>query len=74
MIITAPTVPYKVIHRDGTEVMISNPTEFPDATETFSKGTKPLEPMVEATMIFPSEYLGDVIELCEVNTHFHRAN
>lgn len=27
---------------------------------------KLLEPMVEATMIFPSEYLGDVIELCEV--------
>ena len=63
---TAPTVPYKVIDRDGTTHIISNPAEFPNPQEQAERGAKFYEPMVEATMIFPSEYLGDVIELCEV--------
>jgi len=66
IIVTAPTVPYKVINRDGTTEIISNPSEFPDPHQQTARGCKLLEPMVEATMIFPSEYLGDVIELCEV--------
>jgi translation factor GUF1, mitochondrial len=66
IIVTAPTVPYKVVHRDGTTEIISNPAEFPDPHQQSAKGSKLFEPMVDATMIFPSEYLGDVIELCEV--------
>jgi translation elongation factor EF-4 len=65
--VTTPTVPYQVIHRDGRAEIISNPAQFPDPAEQISKGAKLLEPMVDATMIFPSEYLGDVIELCEEN-------
>ena len=60
-------MPYKVIHRDGKTQIISNPAEFPDPAEQNTKGTTLLEPVVDATMIFPSEYLGDVIELCEEN-------
>jgi len=30
------------------------------------KGAQLYEPMIEATMIFPTNYIGDVIELCEV--------
>jgi translation factor GUF1, mitochondrial len=66
IIVTAPTVPYKVVDRDGCTEIISNPAEFPDPQQQSAKGSKLLEPMVDATMIFPSEYLGDVIELCEV--------
>lgn len=66
IIVTAPTVPYKVLHRDGTSQIISNPAEFPDPHQQSATGTKFLEPMIEATMVFPSEYLGNVIELCEV--------
>lgn len=59
-----------MIYRSGEEVIISNPAEFPDPQEQITKGAKLLEPMVEATMIFPSEYLGDVIEICEVSVKF----
>jgi translation factor GUF1, mitochondrial len=68
IIVTAPTVPYKVIDRDGKTEIISNPAEFPDPHQQNARGAKLLEPMVDATMIFPSEYLGDVIELCEVDS------
>lgn len=47
--------------------IISNPAEFPNPHEQSAKGSKLFEPMVDATMIFPSEYLGNVIELCEVS-------
>ena len=66
MILTSPTVPYKVVDCDGNSQIISNPSLFPDPQEQREKGFTLLEPMVEATMVFPSEYLGDVIELCEV--------
>jgi translation factor GUF1, mitochondrial len=36
-------------------------------------GAKLLEPIIEATLIFPSEYLGDVIELCQVTPPEHVA-
>jgi translation factor GUF1, mitochondrial len=67
IIVTSPTVPYKIINRDGATEIISNPSEFPDPHQQIARGCKLLEPMVDATMIFPSEYLGDVIELCEVS-------
>lgn len=60
-------MPYKVIDRDGKTEIISNPSHFPDPQAQNAKGAKLLEPMVDATMIFPAEYLGDVIELCEEN-------
>ncbi|KAJ8589176.1 translation factor GUF1, mitochondrial [Rhizopogon salebrosus TDB-379] len=63
IIITAPTVPYKVVYRDRT-AMISNPTEFPDTSDT-SSGVKVVqEPVVNASIIVPEEYLGEMMTLC----------
>ncbi|KAI0032285.1 GTP-binding protein lepa [Vararia minispora EC-137] len=64
IIITAPTVPYKVIYRDGGEVLISNPTNFPDVTDPASKVKEIQEPVVNATIIVPDDYLGEMMDLC----------
>ncbi|KAG2158496.1 P-loop containing nucleoside triphosphate hydrolase protein [Suillus bovinus] len=63
IIITAPTVPYKVIYKDKT-VMISNPTEFPDTSDTASKVKQVQEPVVNASIIVPEEYMGEMMNLC----------
>lgn len=67
IIITPPTVPFKVIWRDGTSKVISNPADFPDADENFMKVQELQEPYVSATITLPEEYIGKVIELCEAN-------
>ena len=59
LIATAPTVVYKVIKSDGTEIEIHNPSELPPVNEI----EKVLEPYVKATILTPSEYLGNVITL-----------
>ncbi|KAJ3891955.1 P-loop containing nucleoside triphosphate hydrolase protein [Lentinula edodes] len=64
IIITAPTVPYKVLYRDGTEKFISNPTEFPDMSDSTTKVSEIQEPIVKASIIVPEEYFGDMMELC----------
>nr|KAJ3419170.1 hypothetical protein HK105_007314 [Polyrhizophydium stewartii] len=61
---TAPTVPYIVQYSDGSETSIRNPAEFPDPDD-FAKIKALLEPMVIGTLVFPSEYLGKMMELCE---------
>ncbi|TFY82986.1 hypothetical protein EWM64_g1028 [Hericium alpestre] len=63
IIITAPTVPYKVVYRDRT-VLVSNPTEFPDVVDTSSRVKEVQEPTVKATIIVPEEYLGEMMDLC----------
>ncbi|KFY42250.1 hypothetical protein V494_02497 [Pseudogymnoascus sp. VKM F-4513 (FW-928)] len=67
LIITPPTVPFKVIWNTGKETIIQNPALFPDGDEGNSKVAELQEPYVEATITMPEEYLGKVIELCEVN-------
>ena len=59
LIATAPTVVYKVLKTDGTELMIQNPYELPKVNyiETIS------EPYVKATILVPDEFLGNVITL-----------
>jgi len=59
VIITRPTVPYKILSSVG-ETIVSKADEFPDATQD-----EILEPVVDATMVFPSSQLGRVIDLCE---------
>ncbi|KAG1756397.1 P-loop containing nucleoside triphosphate hydrolase protein [Suillus paluster] len=63
IIVTAPTVPYKVLYKDKS-VMISNPTEFPDTSDTASKVKEVQEPVVNASIIVPEEYLGEMMNLC----------
>lgn len=67
IIITPPTVPFKVKYRDGTEVVVTNPNEFPEGDSTRRNVEELKEPYVLCTMTLPEEYLGKVIELCEAN-------
>ncbi len=59
LIATAPTVIYKVLQSDGSEIEIHNPSELP----AVNKIDKILEPYVRATILTPDEFLGNVITL-----------
>ncbi|KAL4900801.1 translation factor guf1, mitochondrial [Aspergillus multicolor] len=67
IIITPPSVPVKIIWKDGKEEIITNPNKFPDEDDVRMKVAQLQEPYVMATLTFPDEYLGTVIELCESN-------
>lgn len=67
IIITPPTVPFKVIWADGREEVIQNPAMFPEANTSGARAAELQEPYVSATITLPDEYLGKVIELCEAN-------
>jgi elongation factor 4 len=67
IIITPPTVPFKVVWKDGTEEIISNPNQFPDTESIHNRVDSLQEPYVLATITTPDEYIGKVIELCESN-------
>lgn len=61
LITTAPTVVYKVVKTDGTELTLENPADMPDPThiETI------LEPYVKLSLHTPSEFIGGLLKLCE---------
>ncbi len=61
VITTSPSVVYKVVKSDGTEIMIQNPTNLPDPNEI----NHIEEPIVRADLIVPKEYVGSVMELCQ---------
>ncbi|KAF1917618.1 GTP-binding protein-like protein GUF1 [Ampelomyces quisqualis] len=67
IIITPPSVPFKVIWRDGTESIVTNPNDFPDQEHVYTRVQEVHEPYVSATITLPDEYLGEVIKLCEAN-------
>ncbi|KAM5447307.1 Translation factor guf1 mitochondrial [Microsporum audouinii] len=67
IILTPPTVPCKVIWKDGKETIFTNPSRFPDEDTLRVKVAELQEPYVLATITFPEEYLGRVMELCEAN-------
>ncbi|KAF2084271.1 GTP-binding protein lepa [Saccharata proteae CBS 121410] len=67
IIITPPSVPTKIIWRDGKESIISNPNAFPDTEAAHAKVAELHEPYVQATITLPESYIGTVIELCEAN-------
>lgn len=52
VIVTAPTVPYKIVYRDRT-VTVSNPTDFPDTIDSGSRVREVQEPVVKASIIVP---------------------
>ncbi|MEU3192510.1 translation elongation factor 4 [Streptomyces sp. NPDC006992] len=60
LIATAPNVIYRVEMEDGTEHVVTNPSEFPTG-----KTTTVHEPVVRATLIAPSEFIGAIMELCQ---------
>ncbi len=61
LITTAPSVVYRVTLTNGEVKYISNPTEYPDP------GSISLaeEPMVKANILTPSDYVGNIMELCQ---------
>lgn len=65
IIITEPAVPTKVVWRDGTETIITNPAEYPDQDDPRIRNATIYEPFVNATVTLPEEYLGRIIEICE---------
>lgn len=67
LILTNPTVPYKIIYSTGEEKTITNPDDFPDGTTKRQAVSRFQEPYVQAIMTFPQEYLGTVIQLCDNN-------
>ena len=60
LITTAPTVVYQIKLKDQTEIYIDNPEKLPDLQKIASIN----EPLVEANMLLPQNYLGNVISLC----------
>ncbi|CAE6453790.1 unnamed protein product, partial [Rhizoctonia solani] len=73
VIVTAPTVPYRLVLRNGHEKEVSNPVDFPEpgdiGTSSGSTVHDILEPIVHATIIVPEEYIGNMLDLCSA----HRA-
>jgi len=61
LILTAPSVDYKVTLKNQDMVHISNPADWPDANEVMSVE----EPTVKATIMVPNEYVGAVMTLCQ---------
>lgn len=61
IIATAPSVIYKVHKKDGTEIEIQNPTNFPKGTEIDYVE----EPVVHAEIMTPTDYVGVIMELCQ---------
>ncbi|TFH74555.1 translation elongation factor 4 [Cellulomonas iranensis] len=60
LISTAPNVVYDVTLEDRTEVVVTNPSEFPAG-----KIREVREPVVKATILTPSEFVGTIMELCQ---------
>ncbi|RKP56450.1 translation elongation factor 4 [Pararobbsia silviterrae] len=73
LITTAPTVIYEVLQRDGSVVMVDNPSKMPDV----SRIEEIREPIVTVNLFMPQEYVGSVITLCtqkrgvQINMSYH---
>ena len=61
VIATAPSVRYKMTLTNGKEIEIENPSDFPDRSYI----EEIYEPMIDATIIVPKEYLGNILNLCQ---------
>ncbi len=73
LITTAPTVIYEVVLRDGTVLLVDNPSKMPEV----SKIEVIREPIVNVNLYMPQEYVGSVITLCtqkrgvQINMSYH---
>ena len=74
LISTAPNVVYRVVMEGGTELIVTNPSDFPGGSGGSSpraggvpdgKVSQVFEPMVRATLLAPTEYIGAIMELCQ---------
>lgn len=73
LITTAPSVIYEVILHNGDLLNVENPSKLPD----ISKMAEIREPIIEASIFVPQDYLGNVITLCnqkrgnQIDMHYH---
>lgn len=61
LVTTAPSVIFRITKTDGTVEMIDNPTNYPDPALI----AKAEEPMTNAHIYAPAEYVGNIMELCQ---------
>ncbi|QYB16287.1 translation elongation factor 4 [Schaalia turicensis] len=60
LIATAPNVVYTVVAEDASEIIVENPAMFPEG-----KISEVREPLVEATILTPTDFTGTIMELCQ---------
>ncbi|WP_261861468.1 translation elongation factor 4, partial [Mycobacterium montefiorense] len=60
LISTSPNVVYRVIKEDNSEIVVTNPSDWPEG-----KVREVYEPVVKTTVIAPSEFIGTIMELCQ---------
>src|SRR5271168_1506073 len=60
LISTSPNVVYRVEKEDNSEVVVTNPSDWPEG-----KVRAVYEPVVKTTVITPSEFIGTIMELCQ---------
>ena len=61
LIATAPSVVYRLLLTDGTEIELHNPADMPDVV----KISEIEEPWIKATILTPDDYLGAILKLCQ---------
>ncbi|MCA1711395.1 MAG: translation elongation factor 4 [Actinobacteria bacterium] len=61
LISTAPNVVYKVVLENGEEIVVTNPSDWPNT----GKIAEIYEPVAKAMVLLPSDYVGTVMELCQ---------
>ncbi|MDN6021464.1 MAG: translation elongation factor 4 [Acidipropionibacterium jensenii] len=61
LISTAPSVVYRVVMEDGSEVRVTNPSEYPSE----GRIAEVYEPVVDATILSPAEFIGPILEMCQ---------
>ncbi len=61
LIATAPSVIYKIVLSDGTDIELHNPADMPDVMKIAAIN----EPWIRATILTPDDYLGSVLKLCQ---------
>lgn len=61
VVTTSPSVLYKVVKSDGTEMFIQNPSDLPDPSEI----SHIEEPIVKADIMIPKDYVGSIMDLCQ---------
>jgi len=61
LLATAPSVIYRILLTDGSEIFVQNPSHWPDPQRI----DKVMEPYVKASIMVPNDYVGTVMELCQ---------
>jgi GTP-binding protein LepA len=61
LLATAPSVIYRILLTDGSEVFVQNPSHWPEPQRI----EKIMEPYVKASIMAPNDYVGTIMELCQ---------